>query len=775
MIFLLLIAFLTAIGIFVAAPLFEFVFSVLLLVPVVRFLIGYGLLKAGYTVPNGWSSVGLYALCLAFVVGMALKVFGKRQGKVAKSELYPLAFFGFVFSFAYGLCMLWPDFIDLGERLRDYAILASSIESPIEPREPWMEGIQLNYYVYWYRFGNLTSNILGLEVWQAYHVAISFAISFYSAVLFQLLRVVVGASPALAVFAGMLIPFGSNVAGIFSLKRAEKGFGWEPDNGWWGPSRVIQGAIDEFPAWSFVLGDAHPHFLNLGAFPFFILILYRILSSEAAVKPRFIQAGLFVIAATLFLMASNAWEVPMWMGTVAAVGVFAGYLLTRSGIAVPLPSFKGQPVFQVLKMVFSGVVLIASLVWVATSGRSATIAQNMVVLGVGVGFATITFLSSSIKKLPKLNLTPLFAQRPPLHWVAFWALLFVALKLSSQHIVPEGMKFDMVRSPIPVTTTSEFLMHWGVQLFFITIGSILLLSPTFPSIVMVVFLGLSLLFDKAALYIYTIIGFQVVRLLVDKTKGESASWRQVFENAILVSGLVLVLTPEIVFVNDSYGPEIERMNTIFKIYTTAWGLLGIGAVSLMHRAFQKYATLLTAPGPFFPSMVGGCILVILIISSYQMYGHIAPMRMNAHEASGEERREGLSSAERWHPGSREIIRALRVLPKGRVLEAQGRAYSYTSFVATLAAQPCYLGWANHINLLTKEYNEVTRRQRVTDDFYRQDDCMKRKELAAQEKIRYIVVGTLERKNYPGVENKDFSCFSPVARAGEYALYQVPAQ
>jgi uncharacterized membrane protein len=115
-----------------------------------------------------------------------------------------------------------------------------------------------------------------------------------------------------------------------------------------------------------------------------------------------------------------------------------------------------------------------------------------------------------------------------------------------------------------------------------------------------------------------------------------------------------------------------------------------------------------------------------------------------------------------------------VLPKGRVLETQGRPYSYTAFVSTLAAQPCYLGWANHVNLLSKsEGKEVARRQKVTDDIYKQQDCMARKELAQREKISYIVVGTLERKNYPGVEGTDYSCFSSVIKTGDYALYQIP--
>lgn len=770
MIFLLLIAFLTIIGVFIAAPLFEFVFATLLLVPTVRFLIGYVLLKLNYTIPNGIQSVGMYALCLASVVGFAYKVFGRRKTKLDKREFYPIAFFALVFSMAFGLCMVWPDFVDLGERLRDYAILASSINSPVQPLEPWMDGIKLNYYVYWYRFGNLLSNVLGLEVWQAYHVAVSFAISFYAAVIFQLVRVVVRGSAALALCAGILIPFGSNVAGVLSWKRAEDGSGWVPDNGWWGASRVLQGAIDEFPAWSFILGDAHPHFLNLGAFPFFILILYRILSGGLTLPIRLIQGAMFTIAATLFLMASNAWEVPMWLGTVAAVGVFAGHLLHTGALPVKFSGFQGEGVFTGVRATVGVVVLIAALVGAVQQYAAARLAGVFILLMVGIGFFVWSFpfqtdIGSKVRQIVK--------RRWPAHWVVFWVLLFVALKLSSQHIVPEGMKIDMVRTPIPVTTTAEIFVHWGIQLGLITLGSILLLKLSFQSVVMVAFLGLAVLHDKAVLYLYTLLGLQVVRMLVVKGEGKQSTWADVFEGAITVAGLVLIITPEIVFVNDSYGPEIERMNTIFKLYTTAWGLLGLGAVSVMHRAFDKYSAPLSTVGPLFPSFIGGTLCVALAVASSRLYSHTVPMRKNGAENQEGHRQEGLGSANRWHPGAAEIIRALREQPRGRVLEAQGRPYSYTCFVSTLSGQPSYLGWANHINLLTKEYQEVTRRQKITDEVYREQSCEKRKEIAAREQIKYVVVGTLERKNYSGVENLDFSCFIPVARADQYALYTVP--
>lgn len=772
MTFLLLIAFLAVVGTTLAVPLFEFVFATLLLVPVGRYLLAWGLLQAGYEVPNNIVSTGLYVVSFGVVLGIVYKAFGRRAGKVRNSEWYPLAFFGFVFCLAYALCMQWPDFIDLGERLRDYSMLASSMDSPVVPKEPWMEGIKLNYYVYWYRFGNLLSSVLGMFPWEAYHTIISFSISLYAAVLFQLTRVVLRGGVGAASLAGIFIPFGANVAGMLCVKRAEKGFGWEPDNGWWGPSRVIQGAIDEFPAWSFVLGDAHPHFLNIAALPFFALILFRILSSSKNEAFRFGQAAAFVVAAALFLKASNAWEVPMWIGTVACVGVLGAFAMLSPKDFQARFRLDELSVFEKIKLVVGCAVLCAAFVVVWKFYDSNAPMKAWGVLFLGAGFVAMSFpfrilpedLGQRVRKVP---LSPM--------WVCFWGVLFVVLWNSGHHIIPpDEIPLRPVRQPTQVTTTAELFMHWGFQLGLLTLGSLLLLRLSAQTVLLACFLALSVKFDKAALFIYCVFALQIVRILDDKASGASANWGRVFEDAFIMSGLVLVLTPEFVFLDDSYGPEIDRMNTIFKFYTTAWGLLGLGAVSVIVRALRRFEPETSQYGLVVPMTCGVVIAMVLSYASYKFYAHTMPMRENGSlDPTFEAKLEGLGEANRWHPGSADVIRALRKLPRGRVLEAQGRAYSYTAFVSTLAAQPSYLGWANHINLLNKVYGESSRREGITREIYAESNCSARKQKAKEEQIRYIVVGTLERKAYPGAESKDYSCFAPVVKSGEYELYQIP--
>lgn len=769
---LLLIAFLAVVGTTLAVPLFEFVFATLLLVPVGRYLIAWCLLQAGYDVPNTMVSTFLYAVSFGVVVGLAFKVFGRRTSKVAKTEWYPLAFFGLIFCFAYYLCMQWPDFIDLGERLRDYSMLASSIDSPVVPREPWMEGIKLNYYVYWYRFGNLLSAVLGMFPWEAYHTIISFSISLYAAVIFQIVRVVLGGGVGPAFLAGIFIPFGANVAGMLCVKRIERGFGWEPDNGWWGPSRVIQGAIDEFPAWSFVLGDAHPHFLNIAALPLFVLLLFRILTSGQSPTFRLGQAGAFVVGAALFLKASNAWEVPMWIGTVVCAIVLGTFAMISFKEFQERFRLNQLTAFEKVKLVLGMLVLGASCVVVSKFHDPKVPMYSVLVVLFGLAFCAFSFPLAILppdiaQRVRKIRVSPL--------WSLFWVVLFVTLWISGHHIVaPDVIPLRSVRQPTQVTATDELFMHWGFHLGLLTLGSLFLLRFSMQTILLAGFLALSLSFDKAALYLYCVMALQIVRILQDKETGSSAQWGRVFEDTFIISGLVLVLTPEFVFLDDSYGPEIDRMNTIFKFYTTAWGLLGLGAVSVVVRALRRFEPQTAQYGLMVPATCGVVVAMVLLYGAFKFYNHTGPMRANGSlDPTFEAKLEGLGEANRWHPGSADAIRALRKLPKGRVLEAQGKAYSYTGFVSTLAAQPSYLGWANHINLLNKAYGETSKRERITQDIYLESDCSVRKQKAKDEQIRYIVLGTLERKAYPGADKKDYSCFAQVVKAGDYELYQIP--
>jgi len=429
----------------------------------------------------------------------------------------------------------------------------------------------------------------------------------------------------------------------------------------------------------------------------------------------------------MFLFGANAWEVPMWLGLAGAV-IFVRFC----------PEV---------------------VVWGKSLCGDCGLARCIESLRLACG---------AVRR--SLGNKDTIAQ------VCVWLILLLALKLNSFHIIPEAGRVSWVRDPIAVTTTAEALYHWGAHIVVLGLA-LFFLAPHNTATFILLGAGLfALLFDKAGGLVLLLLVAATMQALRAADNHGRAEWERACVYGLILSGLGLILAPEIVFLDDAYGGADERMNTIFKSYTTAWGLLGLGCSGMALRAWGYSASSATTTRWMQRTALSFTVVVYIVGTVYPygeanfgFYGYVLPQRKMPE--APEYGAEGLGVVDREKPGAAALIRLLRGLPRGRVLESQGNPYSYTTFISTLAAQPSYLGWANHLHLLSKVVGEVDRRQGVTSRIYSSSDCLERLELARCESIRYVVVGANELAQHPEIKPSDFDCFAKVAEEGEYALFK----
>lgn len=686
-----------------ALPVFEWVFFVFLSTPVLGFLAG----KLGFEL-----NLLSYAACMLIICALSILTLSAAKPKFRleiknKTDLIPIAVFCAAFAVTYRFCMLWPDFIAMGERLRDYAMLASNINSPIEAREPWMSGYALNYYLYWYRFGHFLSSILQLHVWQVYHVLAAFSAAFYFSACYRIMQRHLRFSHWTAMACAAIILFGSNIAGVQQF--------FAGDQNWWGPSRVIKGAIDEFPAWSFLLGDLHPHYLNLALIPFFLCLSLEVLRKPSAIAYTSLWGLAALIMAPIWIYNSNAWEVPVWCGLLLCSFFCLGFYL------------------------------------------HAYLKEK--------GFKPVLFEAFS-KEQNAFSWSGLFA--------GFFliGLLIISLYLSSRNLNPPHYPYDLVKPPVPRTTLAELLLHWGFPLSLMALSFLFLLKKWPAQIA--AYCGLWILLKSMALsgsYALAVLILFLILTLIKIFKeyvNPLASSREerlslIITNALGLAALGLIILPEIVFMNDPYGGENERMNTIFKAYSAAWFMLHIYAFSLTRQAFAAFSNTISK---FCPIWLMHLIALVVLLG---FFANTIQLRKNS-KFSVSPYEQGLSSLDREFPGAAQAIKRLEQALPGVVLEAQGNPYSYTTHVSTLAGKQSYLGWINHVDLLLSAMDETRRRAEVTEKIYKASTCSERAALMQQEGIKYLVVGPLEKVKYPQVNSQDYSCLGKLVESGQYRIF-----
>ena len=186
------------------------------------------------------------------------------------------------------------------EQPMDFAFLNASIQSDIGfPEDPWLEGHAISYYYFGYWMMGVISEITGIASNISYNLSLSLIPALLATSVFGLVYNLTSSKKnfkQISIISGLmvtlLISVTGNLEGILELMRTNgigsfnycdwihiKGMeipigdathGWLPQEFWWWfrASRVINSfegmeatdfTIQEFPFFSFLLGDLHPH------------------------------------------------------------------------------------------------------------------------------------------------------------------------------------------------------------------------------------------------------------------------------------------------------------------------------------------------------------------------------------------------------------------------------------------------------------------------------------------------------------------------------------
>ena len=194
--------------------------------------------------------------------------------------IFLLAFLIFAFIRAYSPDIYWTG----GEKFMDMTFINSMLRTTgFPPLDPWMSGTVTYYYYFGYLVVSNLINITGILPSIAFNLATAsfFALSFTTAfgIGFNITeKIKYGILTAFFVtIAGNLVGF-FQVIYIFAKENAINNmFSFN----YWASSRVIPDTINEFPYFSFLHGDLHPHMISITFQLLVILLLLNIMKSNS--------------------------------------------------------------------------------------------------------------------------------------------------------------------------------------------------------------------------------------------------------------------------------------------------------------------------------------------------------------------------------------------------------------------------------------------------------------------------------------------------------------
>ena len=692
----------------------------------VAFAIPIGLVTiaaVGYIV--GHLAFGLPALLAGLAVLAAASVrFGDFERRLWRHAVEISVVFAVAFLFAVSLRAVSPAIAPLpvaaGEKFLDYGLLRSLLRSPaLPPEDMWFAGEAVQYYYGGQMLTALLATLTDTAPRFAYNLALA---GFYA----TLVTAAYGLAGAIAAdhgaprrFAAVVAAFLVGIAG--NLDTAVRvaawalpsealatlpGVGPEHELGSWTPaafsywdsSRIVEGTINEFPLFAWLNGDLHAHMMTT---PFTLLVAglcyaYWRTPRDESTRRRGLVLATAPVAGVLAI--TNTWDFPVAGGLVFLTVAFApadpATLLPgaiRQRVPAPTDSRLGAELHR------DGLALLAAVA----------------VLAVGALLvAPFWFSSASTRSLglfpPRSDLWPLVVVHG-----GFLSLFvpYVGGRLASDADVGAGGGSVAVAATVAVGATLAWIVGFAALALF---GPLL-----------------------------------VAAWLALRRRDDVG-----FETLLVIAGLGLALIVELAYVVEpqQQGTGLERLNTVFKVYSQVWILWAPAAGVVAARLLDPAGALEAVDTPRWrwagTVLVGVAIVATGLYAGFAVPAHLGNEPVGADGAT----LDGTAYVDETYPeeaaaiawlddreGQPTIVTAAPGGYRWEPAEGEGAAAP-----ASLTGIPTVLGWMHEEQYRGSDPYEA-RLGDVTAIY--EGDPDRQSELLDRYGVEYVYVGPAERARY----------------------------
>jgi len=693
------------------------------------------------------------------------------------------------------------------EKPMELAFINGILRSPtFPPNDPWLSGYSISYYYFGYLLVAMLMHVFSTPSGVAFNLAVALIFSLTAVASSGILLNIIAPikykasgekQPILnnkkllgfSLLAPLFILVVSNGAGALEMLHSRGIFwdieedqahsefwkwldiqelndspslplDWFPSRAggtwWWRASRVLQDytvdgqpreIIDEFPFFSFLLADLHPHLISL---PFVMVNIYlgyylftqpeyRLIINgkwKQTISQPFFWLTALMVGSLIFI---NTWDFPIY------------FLLISLCLFIPAYQELGN-FFQTIKnligsIFFLGLACIILFLpfLIGLSSQASGLVPSLIFRTRGIHYL-IMFLPHIIllifliivdfKKYPLKPMSRIFLFLFLGFVVIFIGSLFYInlLEKIPQWLMWFGNKINQTIDQGIVTFNAPLLNLFRIY------GAKNSQELIAEAIRRIIHNPYVLIFQAV------IIAVSWVTLFTKKNLNNEENFSIELKNnqfifLLVFMAAVLSVFPELFYLKDQFG---WRMNTIFKFYYQIWVLFSFVSASIVYKICHLDKTIWCRAG----LLITGLILVISMIYPFFAIKDKTNMFKNIEYSL-----DGNKYLELTQPSEYEASQFLTTIPFGVVSEAIGGSYSNYARISRLSGYPTVLGWPGHEVQWRGGVKEIGSREMDIQRLYSTMDWGEAESIIETYGIKYVFIGDLENQTYAVNEEK----------------------